>query len=69
MRIRISFTINVSDDMRKAIAHYYGEPGKASRKLLQTHFYQYGHNMHDDLMYEWVVDKKQAEEKGELTEK
>lgn len=35
MKIRVDYTIEVDDDMRKAVAHNYGIPGKAPREVIR----------------------------------
>lgn len=50
MKVRVSYTIEVDDDFRRAINQYHGDPGKASREIVKMWFIQYGQTMNDDLM-------------------
>ena len=56
MKVRISYTIEVDDEMRRAINAYYGEPGRATREALKTWYRNHGEsvdgNAHMELRYE-----------------
>jgi len=51
MKIRISFTVNVGADFRRAIVHYYGDDSRrlATRKEVQDWFKNFGNTMGDTL--------------------
>lgn len=50
MRVRVAYTMDVSDDYRRAIRAYYGRTGLASRDEIKAWAEQYGASMDDDLM-------------------
>lgn len=51
MRIRISYTTEVSDAFRRAIRFHYGHPGLATRAEVKDWIVRYGETGDDDLMY------------------
>ena len=55
MKIRVTYTVNVTDDYRRAIAKYHGKPGLASRTDVQLWLYLHGISMDDDL--EFLIDE------------
>jgi hypothetical protein len=57
MRVRVAYTIDVSDDYRRAINLYYGKLGLASREDVQRWARSFGSAGDDDLMR----DLQQAE--------
>jgi hypothetical protein len=50
MRVRIAYTIDASDDYRRAIRRYYGRDGVATRAEVQDWVKRYGDSMDADLM-------------------
>jgi hypothetical protein len=61
MRVRIEYTVEVSDDYRRAINLHYGKPGLATRAEVKRWLEAHGSAEDDDLMY----DLQQAIERGE----
>jgi hypothetical protein len=49
MRVRVSYSTEVSDDYRRAINRFYGKPGMASRDDVRRWLEAYGSSMDDDL--------------------
>jgi len=52
MRLRVSYAVNVDDDFRRAIRHYYGKVGLATHAEIAHWFREYGGTMDDDLRHE-----------------
>jgi hypothetical protein len=50
MKVRVSYTVEVDDDYRRAIRLYYGEPGLASRAEVVQWLRSYGDSMDVDVM-------------------
>ena len=50
MKVRVAYTIEVSDDYRRAIRVYYGREGLASREEVQDWIKRYGTSEDDNLM-------------------
>lgn len=50
MKIRIAYTVEVSDEYRRAINERYGRPGLATREQVRQWIHQNGTSMDDDLM-------------------
>ena len=50
MKVRIQYTVEVSDDYRRAINMFYGRDGLATRDQVKRWIHQYGTSMDDDLM-------------------
>lgn len=56
MKLRVSYTVDVEDGYRRAVAHRYGETGKlATREELRHFFEQHGSSLDDDLRDEHGV--------------
>lgn len=49
MQVRVSYTVNASDDYRRAIRLYYGKDGLATRKEVYFWCRTYGDSMDQDL--------------------
>ena len=49
MRVKIEYVVDVSDEFRRAINAYYGDPGLASREKVKQWFWRYGESMNDEL--------------------
>lgn len=58
MKVRIAYTVDISDSTRRAINAYYGRPGLASHKQIVEWFKSFGYSMHDDLSY-YAPDSEQ----------
>jgi hypothetical protein len=50
MKVRIAYTIDVSDDIRRGINKWYGRPGLASREEIQRWYRSNGDSMDSDLL-------------------
>lgn len=55
MRVRIEYSLEVTDGFRRAINEYHGEPGLAFREDVKNWFYVHGQSMNDDLM--WTAEE------------
>lgn len=51
MKVRVAYTVEASDDYRRAINLFYGEPGLASRDDVRRWLMAYGTSEDDNLMY------------------
>jgi len=49
MKVKISYTVDVDDDIRRAINDWYGREGLASREEVQRWYEANGHSMDMDL--------------------
>jgi hypothetical protein len=48
MKVKISYTVEVDDEMREAINFYYGETGLATRSDIRHWFMLNGETLNDD---------------------
>ena len=60
MRVRITYTVDVETDFRRAIRNWHGEKGLATRREIQEWFELYGASMNDDLMVQLEMDESPA---------
>jgi hypothetical protein len=62
MKVKIDYTIKVSNEFRRALRFYYGKEGLASRKEIIDHCKTNGETMDDDIMLEYreSLDGKQS---------
>jgi hypothetical protein len=58
VRVRIAYTEDVTDEFRRAINAYHGEPGLASRQQVREWFWLHGQAMNDDIMYDLGADEE-----------
>jgi hypothetical protein len=49
MKVRVSYTVVVDDEIRRAIARYHGQEGLASRDEIKQWYEMNGLSMDDDL--------------------
>lgn len=49
MKVRVAYTVDIDDDIRRAINAWYGRPGLASRKEIQRWYEANGESMDADL--------------------
>ena len=56
MRVRVSYTVDVDDDFRRAINEYYGRPGLASREEIRNWYETFGSSQDADLMWKETRD-------------
>jgi hypothetical protein len=61
MRVRVTYTVNVTDDYRRAIRAYYGRDGLATRAEVQQWLWSYGNSMDDDLAEPWAEEEEEEE--------
>lgn len=52
MKVKIEYTEEVTDEYRRAINHYHGKPGLASRQEVKDWFWLHGQSMNDDIMFD-----------------
>jgi hypothetical protein len=67
MKVRVCYTVHVTDEYRRAICRFYGENRKATRKEVVQWFWTYGQGVDDDLMTDYsdeAWDKQQADEQA-----
>ncbi len=64
MKVRVTYTITVDDDYRRAIRNHYGEPGLATREQVAAWARAYGSSGDDDLMWD-LSQKEKRESEGE----
>ena len=50
MKVRVSYTAEVSDEYRRAIRRYHGQTGMATRQEVKDWFWAHGEQMDDELM-------------------
>lgn len=55
MRVRIAYTVEITDDLRREIRRHYGRPGLASRAEVHDWYRTYGESMDPDLS-SWAAD-------------
>lgn len=61
MKVRICYTIDVSDDYRRALRQYYGETGLATREEVVSFKRLHGDSCDNDLMSEAQEDQEDME--------
>jgi len=61
MKVRISYSVEVADKVRRAIRAYYGQSGLASREEIQRWFTTYGDTMDNEI--DGIYERAIAEEK------
>ena len=49
MKVRISYSVDVSDDMRREINAHYGQDGLANRDEIKQWYRTFGESMNDEL--------------------
>lgn len=57
MRVRVCYTVEATDEYRRAINHHFGRPGMATRADVQQWLEQNGTSCDDDIMYEYENDR------------
>lgn len=50
MKVRVAYTVDADDDLRRAIASYRGDPGLADRDTVRNWFCRFGDSMNIDIM-------------------
>jgi len=62
MKVRVVYTVEVSDEYRRALNLRYGKPGLATRDELKEHLRTHGDTIDEDLMYEYDQAVRNGEE-------
>ena len=62
MKIKVEYTVEVTDDYRRAIRMFYGQPGLASREEVRRWMERYGSSGDDDLMHDLANARERGEE-------
>jgi len=52
MKVKVSYTVDVSDDYRRAINLHYGKPGLATREQVRRWLKDHGSADDDNLMWD-----------------
>ena len=60
MKVRVQYTVNVSEDYRRAINLHYGLPGLADRARVRGWLEAYGRSEDENLM--WDLDQTLPQE-------
>ena len=58
MRVRICYTVNVGEELRRAINHRHGEPGLADRETVKDWYKWHGEGYNFDLIHDLERYKK-----------
>lgn len=53
MKVRISYTVEVDDEFRKALRAYRGKSGMATRDEIKIWYEERGDSDNDDMMWEY----------------
>jgi hypothetical protein len=64
MKVRVNYTVNVSDDYRRAINLHYGRPGLATRDEVRRWLEDHGSAEDDNLMWDLQENEKGGENDG-----
>lgn len=64
MKVRISYTVDMDDDIRRSINAHYGDPGLATRERVKAWFESNGVSSIDDLAYDAQL-REEADEADE----
>lgn len=62
MRVRVAYTVEISDDFRRAINIYFGREGLATREEVQSWLRTHGNQGDDDLMQDLWSARAQGQE-------
>jgi hypothetical protein len=55
VRAKICYAVEVDDEFRRAIRHFYGERGLATRSEVKAWFEEYGHTQDMDLVEDMIA--------------
>lgn len=61
MKVRVSYTVEVSDDYRRAIRHYFGQTGLATRDDVRRWLEMHGSSEDENLMYDFHTNESGEE--------
>ena len=62
MRVRICYTVNVGEVLRRAINHHYGEPGLADREAVKSWYALHGEAYNPDIIHDLECHRKRRRE-------
>lgn len=65
MKVRIEYTVDVDEEFRKALRHYKGKTGLATRGEIKIHFIDYGHLQDDDIISTYREHEKRKKKQKE----
>jgi hypothetical protein len=65
MKVRVTYTVEVSDELRRAIRAYYGQEGLATRQEVQEWYEHYGDSNNDDCLYDFMHSEQIESELNE----
>ena len=60
MKVKVSYTVDVSDRYRRAINAHYGKPGLATRAEVQRWLWSVGQSCDDDIMHDLTQEEEAA---------
>jgi hypothetical protein len=64
MKVRVSYVVEIDDNLRRMINEHYGRPGLASREQVKRWYMTQGTSSDDDLSlaYQQAVERGEEEE-------
>ncbi len=65
MRVRVAFTVDVTDEFRRALRFREGREGLATREEIVEHYTQIETSTDDDLLLEYEEERDATEAAGE----
>jgi len=63
MKVRVSFTVEVDECFRRALNHYYGHPGLASREMVRRWYEDNASSVDADMLNEYDHAEAEQEQK------
>jgi hypothetical protein len=64
MKVRVTFTGWASEELRRAIRHYYGEEGMATREEVRDWWKKQAHSVDDDILFDLSLHDAEAADAG-----
>lgn len=61
MKVRVSYSVDVNDTMRRKMREYYGQDGLATENEVQLWYEMHGHSKDDDLQDVFTNDEKDVQ--------
>ena len=65
MKVRICYTVNVGEVLRRAINHHYGEPGLADREAVKSWYALHGEGYNPDIIDDLERHRERRREERE----
>ena len=62
MKVKVEFTVDVPDFIRREINVYHAQEGLADREAIKAWYEQFGRSMDDDLAL-WADEREEAEDR------